>query len=1148
MANSEFELLIPQFLRIPEESLTGSLGDELLDTKYDRVEWTFSDAVNQRIVRGMEAFVTEQERGNGGRAAKRARVAVRKAVGALLGNDTRAATATISALTGKSLDLETIDVSDPDFQDYVGMLSMVDEMLRVGKGKGGLRDALAGLSADELEGMGLGHIMGEFQGDKSINFQDPVKAEKDMRDAVEKMRMIRNKNMVVWVPPDFYHSHQGDNFSRDEWYIPNTRLIKPEYLNRPVEAVMVAPGEFTITPIAERQLTNELPLGMQTTVHKFQTLRFISSLINGDGGAQQYLRTAQGFFRAEGLLAGTLVKEVMKGASKAQQFFAAETAGIDDKAIGGLAESTLTPVEQAAVLLATRTPLVAEMEGNEIATAEIGVARIIDRMYGDNGAVLKNGSGQELYVRLGETPMFDDDGKPINGKTMKEFLDDDVSPDKLWPLFAPGDDPFATRPVLEIQPFYTMDPLQREEVGGGFWIDAVVSELKRNGLDVSKFTRFRGELFNNGEMMSVDDPVVVRAVAEKGISRDDPGYNEAAFKHLLTEVLFVNHVGELVAAVGLTMQWQRDERADPILAADFVPESRIASTLRELHTRKYGNGLPESIQMMRQYHKEVEFWKQTSIDWMLFAVDAKDGFRAVWRNSLNPDDAPEVAPILYKDETKPLLDDDGEVVKDEDGNDIHVGVSIKEKIKQLTKSGTKEDLAEAERLKKGQKLIKAILYAKDPWGSDPVYDDMTSALLWTLDEAAKEPNEARAAELRANAKKLSGSIFELYVNTYDDLAPSGYRRSIKEIMGIMEGVLENEKLRSMLEAFNFVETLKSVGDVWMENMEDEDLMRAAGWSVQGFMRGVRHRRTETNGVWGFDKPGKYTVKYPMISAEQGKMLLGVQEVLINSLDPRLMSAAFGLPDQLAGLNSDSAAEMIGKTMYNFLLSGRRTKGETGKFLEEIIEGVLPALKNPGTQSSDDYWGIAVDKLKLVNKMSQGVIRSHRMYEKRRTTMAKGQEVEAADKDQGLKLLGFDRKDPYATRLVRRAGMGTAYPDPTSGKKQAYVHMGTRPLYLGDVRLDEVGKLVYNDRDVAHLENYDHHGAELLTIALIAVFAKDKGFVPREILAPVVVESLGKKVEDYGDFVEKLYVVMDRLAEEEARSTAGETETAATDTE
>src|SRR5690606_33588562 len=92
-----------------------------------------------------------------------------------------------------------------------------------------------------------------------VNFQDPEKARRDVQEAVEKFRTARNRQMVVYIPPDFHHPQRNQELKNPDLYLPGTRIVNPELLRRPTQVEVVGPRQFTVLPLSERQLTNIPP-------------------------------------------------------------------------------------------------------------------------------------------------------------------------------------------------------------------------------------------------------------------------------------------------------------------------------------------------------------------------------------------------------------------------------------------------------------------------------------------------------------------------------------------------------------------------------------------------------------------------------------------------------------------------------------------------------------------------------------------------------------------------------------------------------------------------------------------------------------------------------------------------------------------------
>lgn len=1084
MANrSELNVLVPQIQRVlPSESLLDALGERILKPDYDEID-PFSEAEATKIVMGMEAYA------NGDRHDRnflRLNVEVLDRVRNIAPQSPRLGFAQnnleeiLDALESHEIDLETVPLDDIRFQRLAGVLVELDQLLRQRGGGDDLRGELSGLSPEDLkEQVGIELVGVDTQAGR-LNFQDPEKGAQDVREAVESFRKRKNLHRVITIPPDYYQMNETSGevlVLPDGLFVPGTRVVKPELMDRPPAAVRVNGNTFTMLPLAERSLRLVEPQ-FRRLLERFQVVELVKSFAHGEGDAQQYLRILPLAMKAEGLDAGTLIKEYIPAMGKAKNFFAVSMAATSADDIRGVKEHILSPVEQAALLSVPRSTVLLDYgkdsNGNDrLCPLGIGPDQVVDAFWGDYGEWQTDESGEYLFIH----PSRSNVALPLSqfGPEEKRML---------RPAYVAEDDPLRVGRTIHAQAMYTMGPLMREELGGLPWWTLVQSGIRRRlgsmGVSWSDLQMIRGVLYDNGRPLAMNSKRIREKIAEAG------GEVEAGVDMMLQHVLFVTHVDALVAGWGMAAHLQRERRGDLLLASDAVSELAINMGMRDAHTKKYELLPPETIRMVRNWHKEFEFWKRDNVDWLMIALKGKRGYRATFRNPLNPDNAPEIMPVVFRNETNP------------NGSPKTVIQKINElKKEQADLAGRNQNLSDDKikllnNLECGIDLVEAVCYGRNEWGFSTTFRDMGNALadlgrqVKLLRESGKL-EEAQKMELRARRLKIKA--FKTYALAYKSLAPNAYRRGQQQIGPLLQTIQEDREMRGWLENFNFGYTLDSVGD--QSGVGDlEARMGLTGLSLCVRLRGARNLL-----VGEVDKPGKYLTKYPYVAAELGSEMLAAVPTLNNAINAMIQNLAFGKPDRLEQLSADQFSEALAKMLVDFLFIGSRSQSETAQLLKENIEAFVgKALTKTAHLSTLESEDLVVNTFREIHRVSQSMINTALVYKTNfhRKSVGDGK-VDLATKRAGADYITFEGDDSLSVEVIRGAGFDTNYPDEVSGKKP-YVSFGDEAIDRADVEVIEEAETINVKelvRKVANLEAYGHRGAEALTIVILSMYAKDR---------------------------------------------------------
>ncbi|OGV97152.1 hypothetical protein A2W24_00400 [Microgenomates group bacterium RBG_16_45_19] len=1072
---------------LPPEYMVGPIGEAILKPDYRDLD-LFTPEESAKIVAGMEKyaggdirdfdFLTEKVDVLGDSKVLTPRMPH------LLSD--LGVSELLTGLADRKINIEQVDVEDKRFKRLSGLLVELDNFLRSSGGRGDLRDELSGLSLEDLKEIARIELVGADEQAGRLNFQDPERGAQDVREAIEKWRARKNLHRVVTIPADYYQAESGlpggQLIVPDDMFVPGTRVIKPNLLDRPVIVRQVNGGGFAVVPMAERPLVNikDDKLGYRRVVERFQVIEFVKRLAHGEGDEQQFLRVLQLAFKAEGLDQGTLIKAYLPGMKKAIEFYDYATKATEKDDIRGAKQFVMSPIEQASLLAVPESTLLFDFgkdkAGNErLAPFYIGVNRVVDSLWGDYGRWKKQ-EGEWLFIH----PY-----SPNEPKVLSAFRPELRG--MLRPVYVPEEDPMRIGRTIAAQEMYTMQPMMREELGGISWYEQTTNEMKafvaERNWSFDELVGIRGVLFDNGRPLVISSKKIQEKIAEAG------GNVSAGIEMMLQTPMFATHVEELVAGWGLSALFQRERRGDLLLASDFVSELAINMGMRDAHTKKYLLLPPETIRMVRNWHKEFEFWKKEYVDWMIIALKSKKGFRATFRNVLNPDNSPEIAPICFRNETNA----DGSLK------------SIAQKIGELESKNKIGELSDEElilwnNLKNGTTLVEALLYGRNEWGFSTVFRNMANGLVDLSNkakEARKDGKTGKAEGLEKLARDLKVKAFKTYVLGYSDLAPNAFRRGQQQIGPLLQTVQEDQEMMEWLADFNFGPLLDSVGD---QSGVKDPIGRT---SLTGFSLCMKMRGSRNIMVGEVDKPGKYITKYPYVAAELGSSMLAAVPTLNNAINSMIMNLAFGKPDRLEAMSADQFGEALAKMVVDWLFVGMRSQSETSQLLKEGIEAFVDkALINTAHLSALEGEELVANTFREIHRVSQGMIDTALIYQKSfRRESVEESKVDLATKRAGVQYLSFDGNDPLAVEVIRGAGFDTNYPSEIAGKKP-YVSLGDEALDLASVEVIagfvEGGVNVKEVlRKVSSFSAYGHRGAEALTVIIMSMFARDKLLYSKE---------------------------------------------------
>lgn len=1142
-------LLVPQLTTLPPEIWTASIGPELRRQPklYESIP-DFPDNFIDAVLAGVTQYL-EKTHDPDNILAALDRSDILAQVGALVrpprnNVDIALRDRVISDLNKQSIDTAAFDPSAPEFQNYVGIIGELDRVLRQtgGNQQADLRQQMQDMPDDMLAAAGLNQIFTNQEGAERMNFQDPERGWQDLRDAINSMRKKARTHPVVAVPEYFYQKEatgpNGSLIIDPNIFIPGSRVIKPEILHRPEQVVMRKAGVFQSVPITERELLNT-PESLRRVVHKLQTVDYVLYLLNGDSSSQVYARILPAFLKEEGLEAGTFVKLLADAYQHATQYYKAAANMSSDKQFPELARVALDAIGIGAITTLARTPLVFDVVGTNnqrmIISTETGPGIIADVFNGDYGQWRKDADGLNLF-----TTSSNQEPRPYNALSAEERK-------KAIPVFYPEDDPLRQGRVIHAQSWYTDTPVLREEAGADPYFSYIKSRLKRQLVSADDWGKIFGPraiFFDNGRPLTIKSPKVANRINEAN------GDISAGVDYMLAHVLFSSHGAEIMVGMGLSSQLDRARRGDLLLVADFVPEGDIAAALRAAHARKYQNAPGPLIRFLHQHHKEIEYWKATSTDPLIIALDGKKHYHAVWRNPLNPELSPEITPIQFRNETNA------------DGSPVTIKQKIAEldkKIEEFVKENKPKGISDKnweikwnslmsqnpdiandykllEKLKRGDNIIRATLYARNEWGFDPTMRNLASAIVFAGNKALDASTPQEKARWLSIQRNISDQALKTYLDMslQGNLAPSGYRRSAQEIYPILIALAEMGPDSSSgndpatdLEDFNLTGTLRSFG--WQIDEEE----REAGYGLQALFRATAMRNSATSMAYNVDKlNGKYQEKYPGMAAEYGKQLLGAVVTVNNAIESMLFEYGITRPDKLPGWNADAFDEFLVKSTINWLMSGTRGEGDKQNYIKQLVEMFGQTIPNGHSYLAlDEQNNQFANLLRQLMAVAGATISTNLVLKNPFFGVEHGEEM--ASLAQPLATLEFNPKDSQTEQSLRKAGFGTNYPHKVTGK-HPYPSMGMEGLDATRVTVDISGKIHANNREVETYGAYGHQGAETFMLTLIMMFAKD-GMKMTKYKEAHIMQSLGIEKKRFEKIVETIREKMSTIADQTINS-------------
>jgi hypothetical protein len=832
---------------------------------------------------------------------------------------------------------------------------------------------------------------------------------------------------------------------------------------------------------------------MARQARRILTWQWMVDICTSPGVEEQIARwAARGYLPMEMLDVSSAVAELPGAARALEEFYGTLLKNKEDVE-GQLIGVTPSGTNLMHLLTAMRRPVVAEMRTEvgrkgrhreikkEYAGAEIGVAEALDIIEGNTGKTEKDESGNPYYIIKGKKTTLAEYSKGKSKKQLEALLSDG----SIRSVFSDEVDPLRNGRTRVGERLFTIKDWARDEMSRSEHWRSLIKRMEDNGADWSKTDRLLLTA-TDGKPMSKDHPLIRdyrRQLVGGGMSEVEAGAETAKWMVMSSAII---RDGKLFSwGVMMAEALQLSSRYDVQQLMDHNSELTIKAQLLEGYLQKYQIAPVLMRRFVQSFARSIIPWKRKQIDPVMMAANGVIE-PTMWRNPLNPDEAPPIAPLYLK----------------RSGGDAPMWKHIQD--------GTEGEVA--------YKVLENLFYIKSDFRVRRNVRNLDAAELVALAEDGVNRDEL----LKLASEMYDWDIDARSRNT-DDItkpgkasvkAPQEFVRSRQEVFAVANSLKGSR--REQIKNVNFKNFLSSMG---YENMDLTDV-EYMGWF--GVMKVAEMRSVMHFNMGALEKLFKYLAKYPSLAAAHSKALWVTIPKITQALDPIFENLLGERPEAFGGFTPDQADEAIVKQLIDLGMMGRRKPSEIQKYIGEITEAVFEVAGTIGFMGSTEARASLIDLVSIIDQFSDDTVQSlvfkYDKGEGEHGTTMKPLEIDFSKKKEGLIGSGMSeseareeiiKREARAVAALRAAGFTAIFPagaDVNDNKDwlkkhgipvedtrrpKAYPSHGIQMAYKVEGKIRNGRFIPEVDTKTEVLSLYGHRGKEALTVFLVMEALKDR---------------------------------------------------------